>query len=977
MSNPPNILSTYRSHAFYHVLALCDGTQAAEALVENTDAGVWSRQPNQSGDLGKWTPRSVNNSSGAPVGKYSILIHGAADADICIDSYKITAYTAANATAGDKNTSIATEGELHISEPKGIILLDLLARIMTSLQADPASCVVVIKTFFVGHGIEDGAEFSNTIMDVAPIMCLVVDASATYTEAGGTYILQLIALANGVSRLPQFARAADGSTTHLGTEVSGKGVVKQSLDALFDTIRKNYEHHYQCVQAMARKKNIPDPENQYYRVDYRIITDDVYAQPQYYLSDAPAQYKTHGGDCTEAPTIKNKTGASIEDAIHRIMMFCPQVKRDMTIGDADGIKYEYKIHSAVQSEHDGAKKKTIVTYYVKRFQSPRGLNVLKLLGDGEQNKGDTGDMADKLRENIIEFDYIYSGKNIDILEFNIQMNYGLAYLQTAASANNFKDQLEIVASRSRHISVHTDMATRVTEKPVPVPVFFAPQLRGLTVNNTTDPGMSVQAEYTMSKHASIEMAEAAVTIVGNPMLYSSIGLTTQPLSLTRPPTADTETSRSPGTPGDTPTLPFGSFKHWSHMPALAKVNIFMPTHNDDIGLMSGSHIEKDLMPSDYRKKFWYTGYYYVYGVESRFDQGEFTQQLMMVALPNGSLLESGQLKKDTETAVNDLAECYTSKVPVPATPDPATKAPFAPASSAADKVDPSTKQDSDTVTKKAIGDPSKVVGWDKASENVKKAILNASAHSGVDAGLLAQFASKESSFDPLARPKSGKSTATGLYQHIDDTWYGLVQQNKIPGIPANTPMIEALSFRTNPTYSALGGAAYIKDVVAETGSNTAGDVYMGYFLGPWGGGQVIRACDAGKRNISLSEAYGTSAKAQEEARKALAANPFLQGMSVGSIRDWAAQAMAKKVVGGTPLAIAPVPKPDKPQTAVATADPKPKKNPTDVAGSIQGGVTTGGNYADNKKCGSKQVETPPPVASAAPGSKTQDNQKNG
>ena len=77
---------------------------------------------------------------------------------------------------------------------------------------------------------------------------------------------------------------------------------------------------------------------------------------------------------------------------------------------------------------------------------------------------ETQDAAKRLHENLKIFDYIFSGKNIDILEFDIKMAYGLAYMQTATTSNSFKDQLETVASRTHHVSMHSDPSGTTGEK---------------------------------------------------------------------------------------------------------------------------------------------------------------------------------------------------------------------------------------------------------------------------------------------------------------------------------------------------------------------------------------------------------------------------------------------------------------------------------------------------------------------------------
>lgn len=961
MSRPPNILSTYRSHSYYHVLALCDRSATAEALATADDIDVWTRK-DSTGKFGKWQPMDVHDTSDGSPGHYSIIIHGAEDADLGIDSYKLTSYTAANATAGDKNTSLATEGELIITEPKGVVFFDLLISLMNEMKADASSTCFVIKTFFIGHSYDpDNQEQSYTITDVAPIMFLLTDATASYTESGGVYNLQIVALSNGASRLPQFSKAADGASVHLDKAPASKATVAQALTTLFDVIKQNYRHHYDCVIAVAKQKKIENAEQRFYPVEYVVDVDDKYAESQYILSDAPTQYKTHGGDCSSPPSIKNKTGASIEDAIHRIMGMCPQVKRDMVDGDGSGdnaIKWEYKIQSTVETIMDGANKRTRVKYSVRRFMSPRGFNVQQILKEGSD--GNSGsDISGQLRENLIEFDYIFSGKNIDILEFNIQMNYGLAYLQTAATSNSFKDQFEAVASRSRHVSMHSDVSGNTGEI-LPIPVFFSPQLRGLTTTNTTDPGLSVQAGYNMAKHASLEVAEASMKIVGNPRLYSSVTATSHPSNVGKDPLAVEATKTAAGAPKDTPTLQYANFKYWSQLPALAVVNIYMPAHNDDVALMAGTKNGGGEVSPDYAKKFWYDGYYYVYGIENFFDNGEFTQQLLMIAMPNGSLLEAGKLKSETEKAATNVVDCYSSMIKEN---PPSESAPPAVAYSPDEtkkEVAPTTQRDAESVASSAVGDPSKVRGWSKAPPNVKDAILEVSKRTGVDSTILAQFALIESSYNPSAKAKT--SSATGLYQHINGTWMGLVRGGHIAGIPPNTPTETALGMRTDPVYSALGGAAYLQQNAKAIQSTRPGDLYLAHFAGPGGAKRVIKACESGRGGDSLEDVLGV-----KTATRMKNANPQLRGLNADGMRAWAAKKMAGTIEGGIPTAqsvAVPPPPPGTQQPAKAQTPPSPTPVKGKTAQEVVAGLasTKPSEKADAAKpknpCGTKEPELP-------------------
>lgn len=131
---------------------------------------------------------------------------------------------------------------------------------------------------------------------------------------------------------------------------------------------------------------------------------------------------------------------------------------------------------------------------------------------------------------------------------------------------------------------------------------------------------------------------------------------------------------------------------------------------------------------------------------------------------------------------------------------------------------------------------------------VKDAISVAAKKTGVPEALLLAIARQESGFDPNAKAKS--SSATGLYQFIDDTWrrYLLKYSKDYP---------ELTSGRTDPYANALAGALYAKESISylkeKNISPTAENIYAVHFLGPEGSRKLLTASDDTTVNNVISE----------------------------------------------------------------------------------------------------------------------------
>jgi hypothetical protein len=148
---------------------------------------------------------------------------------------------------------------------------------------------------------------------------------------------------------------------------------------------------------------------------------------------------------------------------------------------------------------------------------------------------------------------------------------------------------------------------------------------------------------------------------------------------------------------------------------------------------------------------------------------------------------------------------------------------------------------------------------------VEAAIQRASSATGVDFGFLLGAAKRESGYNPSAR--SPTSSATGLFQFVDQTWmstlkhhgakYGyaryaeLIQQGPdgryhVDGAEARKAVMD---LRLDPHAASLMAgelasdhAAYLRGRVGR--DPTAGELYAAHFLGPQGSARLIEATKA-------------------------------------------------------------------------------------------------------------------------------------
>jgi Transglycosylase SLT domain len=151
------------------------------------------------------------------------------------------------------------------------------------------------------------------------------------------------------------------------------------------------------------------------------------------------------------------------------------------------------------------------------------------------------------------------------------------------------------------------------------------------------------------------------------------------------------------------------------------------------------------------------------------------------------------------------------------------------------------------------------------TENVLSALRRAADETGTDFGYLLTTAMRESSLNPKAQ--AATSSATGLFQFIEQTWLGTMKQHGSEhglGTYADAITVgnngrytvadaalkqEILALRKDPTTAALMAGEMTSqvrgDMEAALGRGvSAGELYVAHFLGPKAAISMIKAAEA-------------------------------------------------------------------------------------------------------------------------------------
>jgi len=622
MSNPKNELGKFRSYSYHHILMVCNNTQAAEELTRTSEITAFQKPI-----IGKrFEPRQIGNDE---KNKYVTLIDGTSDALFYITEASWENIIAMEDYIGEGNipqsTSMSLEGELEIIEPLGANFLNVLVNVCDALDTDPVGLLFVLKTIFVGHNDDGGTEM---ISNIKPLLFINYDLTAIFDSSGSKYRMMFVGAVNGFGKLPQTQQIVNGFQFKMNPADS----LAETFNKLGDAIDKAYlsfeqkaKSDYAKVIYDASKKEGQLLDAVGSAVQSASFFDDNYRKVKYkiFANDyTDTKYKAGDNSNVRIANIKDDgsynfgLNIGIESIIKKIMASSVGVLDDGKTNE-EGKRFVYKISSGLNSTDD----EIIVEYYINKYEML--MLPYEAAYEGKEFKPTDGQ--------FIEFDYIFTGKNVDIKEFDIKMEMGMAFFQIAATTDSYSTQETVdqgTISQTAPLGGSTSVASNNKKNRKKTPLFLGSKLSAQITRNTRNPVDSATFQTLINRQAALESIEARMTIYGNPLLLGEMQVLPSDLINKQ---LDKQIAAADKPKKDTTINP-----RWLKTPTLVKVNVKMPVDTNDVN-------------TEYND-FWYTGYYTLFAVKQIFSDGEFLQELDMVSLPvSDKILESTDKIKIVET----------------------------------------------------------------------------------------------------------------------------------------------------------------------------------------------------------------------------------------------------------------------------------------------------------------------------------------
>lgn len=606
-----NPLNEYNSYSYHHFIVVAATSGHAEAISNSPE------------DFFQFIRGGVQTPGLAvlvnPMSSNKLIVQDISWTNIMnVDSGSRTSSDAINAL---------TEGKMTLLEPLGVRFFNKLFDIYNGLGVSNGgmTAVWVIKTVFVGYrnSPEDGQP--EYISNLKPMIVYPTEFLSEFTEGGGRYDIKFVDANSGAgaARVSNGTALPGGSINLGGPNATTETVtVAGAMTNLQTYIEQSYKDNYQkVVDAQAKSPNPTMREAVPTQMQYRIRLHEM-LQDSSFVLEVPRQQSVGGNG--KVPWLAVGPNERLDQAIERVLKMSPQVMNLATHGDSAGVKWLPLVNATSETldptQNDGVASR--VTFYVTmrkiltmfdpkagaetttEVKTPQGTTTTVL---ENADAGNTSADATQLKSEAIdsssylEYDYTYTGKNVDVLGYDMRMNFATGFFQMLTTPTGVVSTGQVPATKNLTSGASTPGFGK-TGNGAPVP--NAQVANSPASLHSTNPQSVATYQDIYKKWVQTETVSVNLKIRGNPLLTD--GLTLTPADLERSLTSQSEST--------------GIASNWLNGPVIVKVNVRMPVEDE---------------PNTY-EPFWYDGFYRVLTVKTTFASGEYTQELALLGISDGS-----------------------------------------------------------------------------------------------------------------------------------------------------------------------------------------------------------------------------------------------------------------------------------------------------------------------------------------------------
>ncbi len=604
-SNP---LHQFRSYSYHFFLIACESTEVANHLTKATSTDAFERNKQGLDDSSLRDPITIPT-----VGKYVIVVDTRHDVDIIIEDVQW-----GTTFIGDQNSShssvalnvVMTDGVINFLEPRGCNFINIIADLTNDLDIDFICMPFLLRTQFYGH-TESGQVIPLPAQQGSqPFSFVPTDIAGLVDERGTAYKMEIVGVINGIIHNPNFNALVDGQTF----KVYPNKNLQYHLQDIETTLNNLYTDQRNAVIKAFPNLDLSNAANIKYNVT--LEPNSIILQN---LNDFGTNITDQAKIDSSQHTIKGTKEGGIPEVLNKLMLTSKTWVANAAEGappDAASIdntnkRFTFKVTMEYQNTSASISRGLInVNIYVSEYAYDTVLVTPTI-------NGTTQAKQPKISPNqVIVFDYIYTGQNVDVLKMDINMSLGLSLVQTLSTAKTLSNGGQDTAGGQAAITYPVGSTSFVGPANVNgkvrkgTPIFAPYQWLDTYLKQMEAIQNTATADGVWRSFSNYQSVNTTLTIHGNPLIMGKIM-----------------------NPDRT-------------IPNYAQINIKMPNVTDDIWEYQ---LGNNQGPGGYYGPFWYTGYYLMVSAVNKFSGGLFTQDLELVSMPQVSTSQGTTAATETVT----------------------------------------------------------------------------------------------------------------------------------------------------------------------------------------------------------------------------------------------------------------------------------------------------------------------------------------
>ncbi len=686
MSSPLNPLDQYHSYSYHFILLASVSSEALRVLVQDNKTFL-------TGVSGAVLGQEIGKDTGC-----YLITDTRKTSEFSIESLNFDAYIA-NASSPTDSVTLTSVINMRLVDPSGIGFYNYLKYLVDhKMQTDITGISFLLHIMFVGHS-DTGKSFPLYDYNVSiPLVMMEHFNLAEYNTKGGVYDLGFVAGNMGGARgIQSYNKLYRGYSIRVKEKLLGNAI--QSFENELNIRSKEWflKFNPDFVKSDGtpsdnRLENQKEPPKHGRLVQYMITIPDSWfyftlsgiPDNGIELSDAIAARAKVDGREIEYTTSDTKVahdvnhsisaGKTIEEALKDILDICPQVPELANLDKKKAGKVRiYKILSSVTSNLE-----TVLVHFDIVEYSVPNVNRAKEIQDNTNKQDKTPNRNDTKRPpHSWIFEYIFSGKNSDVVDFNIKANNLFLGLMTQGNMaqvvnNDIPIQNQKLKPDTQNILIKEGFGQVLKYQPLAVPPATSEELKSFSARpNVREPNAAkkmsdVQEFQKTLSDLHVTSMDSDLRIRGNPeflgkyvvknipphiVLGGSVkDFLTKDLNKSSAWTYDAQTKKAP-TAGGEAIITSSHLEHRKYINSIEKEQQKNFDDADRTGTMGASSIATGTWikvnvygPSDYpfnfangedtsvfKKQFFYDSWYFVSAVNNSFEMGSFYQNIKIHA----------------------------------------------------------------------------------------------------------------------------------------------------------------------------------------------------------------------------------------------------------------------------------------------------------------------------------------------------------